>query len=730
MQKVSSDKDAGRFSSLLKPIRDLAHNWDIDVARELEEYITEIDALEYQFQGSSGALNFAEAALLIQGSACVYSRKVEYLYKLVYDTLDMLAAKRQRMASSIADNGEDADAVDLLAVGEMKAEEEFLSLDDIPVCEDDGKLMLRDSHARASANILNMKVIPPELLPAHTAVPIAKGDGINVSVSHHHIKLFTNKGEMIGRRGDFRMNTSIVHESGALLSTLNQSTYITGSNIGRKLAVGGDEHPLSSTLTSNGHGVLDFTTASHAHNPGIETGAQEEEGDDDFSFGGGFDNDFDDDFGDDVVHDNTSEHVAVGHEQQEAKLATRTTKKTIFDDPWAPLDPHESTSFTTAHQQEQPVSHLSKFLRTSLLRTKHHKKTMKGKGSGEDSDVNDDFEEMVEVDMLEERVKIEKEKISGSDKEVDALTLKKFFDTLSSSRKRRTAFDSTYIVLSKMRPKRSTNKNTLASLVVETVKRNEANFAATSHAMQTLSSLKLNQDGDHAEFYNDENVQMNAANDMAEEDDDMYDFGDGGFDGDEWDGGDAVHEVESHFAQNFGASNVFGGDSTPYEELVRQHVAQFVSASHKLMHESDLTKRVRQWEEKIGPVLNEEARHRPFDIHQYGEEIVTTMTTTHNNKSGNEEGKEPMQFSSVARAVDVYEVARKFLATLSLANLGNVEIVNDDDDKEEKRRGNFSDITLYLLSQDQHHKNLSDILSSEDNDPNATSDMNNEAISA
>jgi hypothetical protein len=38
--------------------------------------------------------NFAEAALLIQGSAVIYSKKVEYLYQLVYETLDLLAARR------------------------------------------------------------------------------------------------------------------------------------------------------------------------------------------------------------------------------------------------------------------------------------------------------------------------------------------------------------------------------------------------------------------------------------------------------------------------------------------------------------------------------------------------------------------------------------------------------------------------------------------------------------
>ena len=40
------------------------------------------------------AVNFAEAALLIQGSTCIYSKKVEYLYQLVYETLDLLASKK------------------------------------------------------------------------------------------------------------------------------------------------------------------------------------------------------------------------------------------------------------------------------------------------------------------------------------------------------------------------------------------------------------------------------------------------------------------------------------------------------------------------------------------------------------------------------------------------------------------------------------------------------------
>lgn len=39
MQVSASQQDEGRYRHLLQPIRDLAANWDIDVASELEEYL-------------------------------------------------------------------------------------------------------------------------------------------------------------------------------------------------------------------------------------------------------------------------------------------------------------------------------------------------------------------------------------------------------------------------------------------------------------------------------------------------------------------------------------------------------------------------------------------------------------------------------------------------------------------------------------------------------------------
>uniref|UniRef100_A0A8C2SMB9 Condensin-2 complex subunit H2 n=1 Tax=Coturnix japonica TaxID=93934 RepID=A0A8C2SMB9_COTJA len=82
-----------RFAHLLQPIRDLTKNWEVDVAAQLGEYLEELDQICISFDGGKTTMNFIEAALLIQGSACIYSKKVEYLYSLVYQALDSITNK-------------------------------------------------------------------------------------------------------------------------------------------------------------------------------------------------------------------------------------------------------------------------------------------------------------------------------------------------------------------------------------------------------------------------------------------------------------------------------------------------------------------------------------------------------------------------------------------------------------------------------------------------------------
>ena len=73
---------------------------------------TQIETLQFAFEDSRETFNFAEAALLIQGSACVYGKKVEFLYNLVYHVLDMLASKRQLAHKADADTDDVKDSAD------------------------------------------------------------------------------------------------------------------------------------------------------------------------------------------------------------------------------------------------------------------------------------------------------------------------------------------------------------------------------------------------------------------------------------------------------------------------------------------------------------------------------------------------------------------------------------------------------------------------------------------
>lgn len=89
---VDTDESETRFKALIQPIRDLASNWDVDIAEELDEYLEELDHIRISLDQGHSHLNFAEAALLIQGSTAIYSKKVEYLHQLVLQALELISS--------------------------------------------------------------------------------------------------------------------------------------------------------------------------------------------------------------------------------------------------------------------------------------------------------------------------------------------------------------------------------------------------------------------------------------------------------------------------------------------------------------------------------------------------------------------------------------------------------------------------------------------------------------
>uniref|UniRef100_A0A0E0EC33 Condensin-2 complex subunit H2 n=1 Tax=Oryza meridionalis TaxID=40149 RepID=A0A0E0EC33_9ORYZ len=118
---------SGARFPILQANRDPESNWEVDVAKSLEEYLLRICSGEINGEDGAHSVNFAEAALLLQGSVQVYSRKVEYLYTLVLNALEFLSQKKQDQENSSAQaNENDPSTV-------PNEDDVFSGLDDVPV---------------------------------------------------------------------------------------------------------------------------------------------------------------------------------------------------------------------------------------------------------------------------------------------------------------------------------------------------------------------------------------------------------------------------------------------------------------------------------------------------------------------------------------------------------------------------------------------------------------------
>lgn len=74
-----------KCQNLLKPIRDLEQNWSVDLTNELSEALISLKEQMISFgQDNEKIIDFSKAAMIIQGSANVYSRKVTYTYNILY----------------------------------------------------------------------------------------------------------------------------------------------------------------------------------------------------------------------------------------------------------------------------------------------------------------------------------------------------------------------------------------------------------------------------------------------------------------------------------------------------------------------------------------------------------------------------------------------------------------------------------------------------------------------
>uniref|UniRef100_A0ACD5UN76 Uncharacterized protein n=1 Tax=Avena sativa TaxID=4498 RepID=A0ACD5UN76_AVESA len=158
---------AGRFP-ILQANRDPESNWEVDVAKSLEEYLLKICSGEISGEDGAYNFNFAEAALLLQGSVQVYSRKVEYLYSLVLHALEFLSQNKQdQQEKDSAETNENGPSTTV-----NREDDIFVGLDDVPA---ESRTTLDNNLERDD---LRRKIVRP---PANLLV--FEGDGVDSEAS-------------------------------------------------------------------------------------------------------------------------------------------------------------------------------------------------------------------------------------------------------------------------------------------------------------------------------------------------------------------------------------------------------------------------------------------------------------------------------------------------------------------------------------------------------------------
>ncbi|KAJ4919295.1 hypothetical protein JOQ06_006540 [Pogonophryne albipinna] len=105
-------------------------------------------------------------------------------------------------------------------------------------------------------------------------------------------------------------------------------------------------------------------------------------------------------------------------------------------------------------------------------------------------------------------------------------------------------------------------------------------------------------------------------------------------------------------------------DELSYEDLVKLRVVQLVVNCKGYTQETSLSRRVKVWEDKIRPELQLQEDRSVFDIHDYGERIVSSLVSVGKSRT----------FASIVAGMDNFEACKYLLASLQLANDYTVDL--------------------------------------------------------
>ncbi|XP_057597740.1 condensin-2 complex subunit H2 isoform X2 [Hippopotamus amphibius kiboko] len=568
-----------RFAHLLQPIRDLTKNWEVDVAAQLGEYLEELDQICISFDEGKTTMNFTEAALLIQGSACVYSKKVEYLYSLVYQALDFISGKKR--AKQLSSEREDGTIGDAGCRAPQEAEYEFLSLDGLS--DSRANVDLRSDQAPSETLIV-------PLLPMALVAPDEMEKNSN--------PLYSCQGEVLASRKDFRMNTCTPHPRGAFMlepAGMSPAEALLPRN--QKEAGGAEGQPVDVSVCRSPVPVLSTSQEPGASPEGPAPG------------GGGEEEDAEGpadppeasapEVPMEPQEPRSPEQSAAQprrcalREQREALEPASRLKET--PDPWQGLDPFDSLD-SKPFRKGRPYS-----VPPRVEEAPGQKRKRKGAFKLQD------FHQWYLAAYTEHADSRRPRRKGPSFPDMEVLYwrhVKEQLDTLRQLQRREVA---------------------------------ERWLPRTEEGLWPAEEDRLE----------DSLEDLGAGEDFLEPEE--YAEPEGAAPGE-----DADADLDA------GAMPV----PLSYEELVRRNVELFITTSQKFVQETELSQRIRDWEDAIQPLLQEQEQHVPFDIHTYGDQVVSRFRQLN----------QWCPFAELVAGQPAFEVCRSMLASLQLANDYTVEI--------------------------------------------------------
>lgn len=612
---------AARYEELLRPCRDLAANWNVDIVAKLSEYLGELD-IDFTSlapaEFADAQINFQHAALVVEGGTCVYSRKVDYLYGLVFAAADVLFESRgkalpSRKARSVP--------------GECDP-------DGTPT-SDDLTFLLLDDELEGSQPSREGITLPLRDLTDNRALLRARDANRLVSVPLH---LLPPGPQNSRRASSANQNTTGLRMPDATINVFTGALILDG------IGVGDDEdEPLPSDTR-----------------PGFENGDSREDepaindDDDDHHFGG--DSALDDNEALPPAVDN-SEHVVEDHDASkdvayrglqapapptfaELPPASRRSEPTAPPpDPFLPLDPHDPTSIPS-----KPVQ------KGKTWRRPRNSVAGKIASKGIELPPNSLLEIVLGLSSHEFGRKTNRFVSFSAGEE----QFKQNMRSIGAAKRRRMKAD-----------KLSADESDCDDGGQE-----EAALLSLAKSGLPGEDADLDLSADDGEidcgtgfFDGDSDIDDGFDNSGgAEVFPDFEDLANSGM--------DSSHTSRGQF--NDGNERRIEQIAASYEEACRQYLLESSILWQEHAADTQLERRVSDWRSRIEPLLFLEEERAAFDIKQYGDGIMERFNAKHVESNSCES-----DMRTLFAAKESFEVCRNFLAALQLVNSYKIGIIPD-----------------------------------------------------